>query len=457
MIHLPFYVVPLTHTDLEAARLCAKKLPPVAIPEVRLDLLPQGADAEKFIDSLKHHCIMSCRRVSEGGRWPDEDEAGRLELMKHGLKGRPRWVDLEWELGIPDWLNAELGHTRLLRSVHTRPGVFDIQTRLQNLPQGDAYKWVGHAGRLADNAAIKTALADAKNHRIVLSAFLQGTKGIVSRCMQGAWGGSFTYAAPDDATESSHGQIKLGTMMSWRCHKIHPGHGICGVIGSPVLQSAGPKYHNERFQKMFKDLIYLPLEADSPEEALEAMRLIPMLGASVTMPLKESLSALMGFNGPNNTIWHRADGDAWQVANTDAVALEHFLAELPKGPVLVLGSGGVAKTSVDVAAKMGHAAMHSRRTPLAVQDIAALAPVGAIQATSLGMGADAPLPFPDILEAALPTMRWAIDWVNREDTAFMAWAKGAGLKVVSGAELFEAQAAMQSRIFVGECGGGSGG
>jgi shikimate 5-dehydrogenase len=225
------------------------------------------------------------------------------------------------------------------------------------------------------------------------------------------------------------------------------------VIGSPVLQSAGPKYHNERFQKMFKDLIYLPLEADSPEEALEAIQRIPLLGASVTMPLKESLSALMGFNGPNNTIWHRADGDAWQVANTDAVALEHFLTELPKGPVLVLGSGGVAKTSIDVAAKRGHALMHSRRTPLAAQDIAALAPVGAIQATSLGMGTDDPLPFQDILEAALSTLRWAVEWVNREDTAFMAWAKDAGLRVVSGAELFEAQAAMQSRIFVGECGG----
>jgi shikimate 5-dehydrogenase len=130
-----------------------------------------------------------------------------------------------------------------------------------------------------------------------------------------------------------------------------------------------------------------------------------------------------------------------------------FLEKLPKGPMLILGSGGVAKASMGVAAKRGQGFMHSRQNPLAAQEIAALAPIGVIQATSLGMGGGDPLPFPEILEAVLPTLRWAVEWVNRDDTAFIAWAKGAGLRIVGGAELFEEQAALQSRIFIGECGG----
>jgi len=453
MSHLPFYVIPLTHSNWEEALAYAKKLPAEAIPEFRLDLLPD-VNPEEFVDALRHRCVVSCRRVSDGGRWPDADEAGRLEKIKASLGGKPHWIDLEWELEIPDWLNAELTHTRLLRSIHVAPGVFDLIPRLENLPKGDAYKWVGHASRLSDNAYVKSSLAWARDHHINLSAFLMGNKGIVSRCMQAVWGGGFTYAAPDNAEASALGQINLETMLSWRCHKLHSDYGLCGVLGSPVIPSAGAVFHNLRFKRSLKDLLYLPLETDTPEEAMEAIKSLSLLGASVTMPLKESLPALMNHPAPFNTIWHRADGQTWQSANTDAEALAFFMEKLQSGNVLVLGSGGVAKTSINVIEKMGRQGiMHSRRNPLPLSDIARFAPVGVIQATCLGMGLDNTLPFPDALNAALPTLRWAAEWVNRDDTAFNAWADKAGLQRVCGDELFKKQAMLQSVIFIRECGG----
>jgi 3-dehydroquinate dehydratase/shikimate dehydrogenase len=456
MSNLPFYIVPLTHSDWEAAASCAKKLPGEALPEIRLDLFPD-ADAERMVDSVKRKCIVSCRRARDGGRWPDGDEAGRLERLQLALKGRPHWFDLEWDLEIPPWLDADLMHTRLLRSFHAPPGVLDVEGMLRELPKGDAYKWVGHAIRLADNAAVKSALAWAKNHRIILSAFLMGEKGIAGRCMQSAWGGSFTYAAPNDAGPSAPGQLSLDLMMSWRCHRLHQGHGICGVVGSPVRQSAGPAFHNLRFQRFFKDLIYLPLEAASPEEVLEAAEALPLLGVSVTMPLKESLAAQLNCPSPINTIWRRSADDRWQWGNTDAEALSAFLDELPGGPVLVLGSGGVAKTSMAAIEKRGWPAMmHSRRIPQPLSDISAFGPVGAVHATSLGMDGDGALPFPDVLDAALPTLRWAAEWVNAESTAFAAWAEANGLRLVLGHELFEKQALAQSNIFIRECGGADG-
>lgn len=58
-----------------------------------------------------------------------------------------------------------------------------------------------------------------------------------------------------------------------------------------------------------------------------------------------------------------------------------------------------------------------------------------------------PLPFPDLLEAARPSLRWAVEWVYKERTAFAAWAEG--LEFVDGASLFEAQAEVQSSLFQG--------
>jgi 3-dehydroquinate dehydratase/shikimate dehydrogenase len=358
--------------------------------------------------------------------------------------------------------------------------VFDLDSRLEDLPRGDAYKWVGHASRLSDNARLKAPLAWARERCVALSAFLMGEKGVVSRCMQAAWGGAFTYAAPDDAEGSAPGQLRLGTMMSWRCHRLHRDYGICGVFGSPLGRSPGPDFHNLRFQRAFKDLIYLPLETADAAEALEAMEALPVLGASVTMPLKEamaeSLAASLGACAaapaalgtcaaapaapPINTIWRRAPGAPCGTANTDVDALAHFLKEgargkggAPPGPVLVLGGGGVAKASLAAAEKCGRRALaHSRRAPIPAREVAQLAPVGVVQATSLGMGEDDPPPFPDILDAALPTLLWAIEWVSRDGTAFGQWARAAGLKLVPGRELFERQAEAQSAIFVAECG-----
>jgi shikimate 5-dehydrogenase len=243
-------------------------------------------------------------------------------------------------------------------------------------------------------------------------------------------------------------------MMAWRCHRLHPDFGICGVLGSPITQSPGPTFHNPRFRRAFKDLIYLPLETGDAAEALDALDTLPVLGASVTMPLKERLAERLGAGGPINTLWRRAAGDAWLSTNTDQTALEHFLEKMPPGPVLVLGGGGVAKASLGAIVNCRRPALpHSRRTPLAASEIALTAPVGVIQATSVGMAEGDPLPFPEALDAALPSLSWAFEWVSREGTAFGSWAEAAGLTFVAGARLFEKQAELQSGMFVAGCGG----
>lgn len=432
MSRLPFYIVTLTHGSWEAALACARSLPSDALAELRLDLFPDH-DAATLVRDLGGRCLVTNRRISEGGR--AEDDMSRLERLRVAVDAGAAWVDMEWELAIPAWLDR--ARTNLLRSVHVGPGVFDLDGRVQALPEGDAFKWVGHAARLADNAKVKAALSRG----LPLSAFLMGPKGLPSRCLQGAWGGAFTYAAPDDAGPAAPGQVALGTMRSWACAGLAPGAPLLGVLGSPVLHSMGPAFHNPRFKGR---ALYLPLECADAEEAAEALTALAISCASITAPLKESLPLRLGLKGPLNTIWR--EGDAWCGANTDAEALKKALASRTKGTVLLLGSGGVASTSRAVLEILGFPVLQvSRNMPLSAAVVREAAPIGAIQATSLGMKVGDGLPFPEQLDAARSSLQWAVEWVYKERTAFADWA--AGLDLVNGATLFEAQAEQQSTIF----------
>jgi 3-dehydroquinate dehydratase / shikimate dehydrogenase len=448
---IPFFIVTLTHATWEEALECFKRLPAEAIPELRLDLYPEG-DLEEMIHSLRRYCVVTLRRASEGGRWKGTEEE-RMERLVLAAQSRPAWIDLEWDAHIPDALRNQRSHIRLIRSVHVAPGVFDLEERLKELPEGDAYKWVGHAQQLSDNAKVKPALAWARDHGISLSAFFQGAKGVASRCMQCAWGGSFTYACPDNGPAAAPGQIPISSMRSWRLHKLNRSHGLCGVLGSPVLHSKGPAFHNQRFQAGFKDLIYLPLECESAPEAAESLKKLSILGASLTAPLKETLPPLLGLQGPLNTIWHRAPGEPWQSANTDSLAIGEAIRKLPAGPVLLLGDGGAAQTTLQVLEQQRRTCIQVSRHRLKIPvQIAHAAPVGVIQATTLGMNPEDPMPFPELLEAAKPTLKWAVEWIYKEDTAFAQWARTSGLMLVDGGTLFESQATAQSKSFIGGCG-----
>jgi 3-dehydroquinate dehydratase type I len=450
---LPFHLVTLSHAAWEEALACAKGLGEDALPELRLDLFPD-LDPEALVDALKRRCLVTCRRVSEGGRWPDGDEAGRMAHLARALKGKPAWLDLEWDLPIPPEIQSARTYMRLLRSIHVPPGVFDLEDRLRDLPPGDAYKWVGWAGRLGDSGRLRKPLAWARDHGIRLAAFLMGPKGLPSRVMQAAWGGAFTYAAPDDGPPAAPGQLPLATLRAWRAARFHPGYGLCGVIGDPVLHSRGPAFHNPRLQKALKDLVYLPLLCGEAQEAVEALDALGILGLSTTAPLKLSLPEALGLPGPLNTLWRRQVGESWQGANTDAEGFGQALSNLEPGPVLLLGEGGVARTSRQVMESSGRTVLQvSRRSPVPAGEVAALAPVGIVQATSLGMAVDDPLPFPALLEVARPSARWVVEWIYKEDTAFALWAREAGLRIVEGATLFEAQAEGQSRRFIQGCGG----
>lgn len=445
---LPFFIVTLTHPTWEAAVACARSLPDDALPELRLDLFTEP-DAAQLVRDLGGRCMVSCRRASEFGRYSGDEES-RLARLRKAAEAGAAWIDLEWELELPPWLIALRPALKVLRSVHVGPGVFDLEERMNSRPDGDAFKWVGHADRLMDNTRLKVPLRRAQVAGVALSAFLMGSKGVASRCLQKAWGGAFTYAAPDDGVAAASGQIKLTTLKKWGCQHVTEHSGLCAVMGDPVLHSRGPAFHNPRFQQANKNLIYLPLECGDVDEAVEALDSLEVLGLSITSPLKESLPARLGLPGPLNTLWRRDVNEPWQGSNTDAEAMWVALEQLPQGPILLLGAGGAAESiRLQMERESQPYLQVSRKAPAQPGVVQAFAPIGVIQATSLGMKTGDPMPFPELLEAAQPTLRWAVEWIYKEHTAFSKWAQETGLDLVEGSVLFESQATAQSQRFLG--------
>lgn len=315
---LPFYIVTLSQGDWGEALAYARGLPAGVLPELRLDRFP-GSDPCALVTDLGRRCLVSCRRREDGGGWEGPEQA-RTELLGRAAEGRPLWLDLEWDLPIPSALEAHLCHLRLLRSLHVPAGVFDLGQRLQALPLGDAFKWVGEARRLAENAALRPTLAWARDRRIRLSAFLRGCKGWPSRCLQAAWGGAFTYAAPDGEPAAAPGQLPLALLQAWNCHRLGPTTGLCAAftLATPNAEASAP--FNALFRSSLKDLLHLSLPCGDAGELLEALDPLGVLGAALDPPFRDAVARALGLAGTPDTIWRRDTGSPWSGTDLEAPA-----------------------------------------------------------------------------------------------------------------------------------------
>ncbi len=130
---------------------------------------------------------------------------------------------------------------------------------------------------------------------------------------------------------------------------------VCGIFGFPISHSASPVMHHAAFQALKLDGSYTAFEI-SPKnikKAVEAIRLLNLTGMNVTIPFKEKvlpwldeLSPEARLMGAVNTI-HNVKGRLMGF-NTDArgfqMALEEDWGNSLKGKNLCLiGAGGAAR------------------------------------------------------------------------------------------------------------------
>jgi shikimate dehydrogenase len=149
---------------------------------------------------------------------------------------------------------------------------------------------------------------------------------------------------------------------------------VVGIWGCPVEHSLSPVMQNAAIEALNLPWSYLPflVHPDRIGQAVESVRALNLIGANVTVPLKELVAPLLdrlddtaARIGSVNTIVNR-DGVLWGYS-TDGAGLLWDLkdkAALPNtgGRVLVLGAGGSARAVVNGFAQAGFVVSLANRT-----------------------------------------------------------------------------------------------
>jgi shikimate dehydrogenase len=251
---------------------------------------------------------------------------------------------------------------------------------------------------------------------------------------------------------------------------------VVAVIGDPVRHSLSPAIHNAAFAALGLDLVYVafPVAAGRAVEAVEAVRLLDLVGLSVTMPHKAAVAASVDRCTPAarrlgavNCVFR--DGAHLVGDNTDGPGfLDAFIEATGRSVdgarVAVLGAGGAARAVIEAIGDAGAAdVVVVNRSAEPAARAAALAPVGrvggpgdvtaadvVVNATSVGMaGGPAPEGSP-VDPEVLREGQIVCDLVYQPRcTPLLAAARDRGLTTVGGVGMLVHQAARAFEAWTG--------
>lgn len=247
---------------------------------------------------------------------------------------------------------------------------------------------------------------------------------------------------------------------------------LIALLGDPVAHSLSPRFQNAAIRAAGLDGVYLALRCDA-ERLPGLLRGIAAAGGAgnVTVPHKrlaattvDERSEAVVRTGACNAFWYedgRVHGD-----NTDVTGFRAAVRELLGGPalgarVLVLGAGGAARAVVvalalDGAARVEVANRTSARAVQLVEDLRAGAGATSldalngpppreerydlvVNATSLGLREDDPLPLPP---EALSASAVALDLVcHLGGTRWVQLLEAHGVRATDGTEMLIRQGA----------------
>jgi len=256
-----------------------------------------------------------------------------------------------------------------------------------------------------------------------------------------------------------------------------------GLIGLSIQQSSSPAMHEMLGQLYHYPVSYQlhePLE--NTQEAFSAtlleMRATGYRGANITYPFKQlalhhcnSVDTAVKLVGATNTM--KISGSEIQGFNTDYTgfisAYRHRMGDQPAGKVLLIGAGGVGRAVAFGLFELGttevviydlypasatsladaiNAAGFNASTVTSEQLAAVAAECdGLVNCTPIGHYKTPGMP---ISAAAIGPQKWAFDAIYTPiDTEFLQCCANAGMKIVSGFDLFFYQALNAFEIFTG--------
>ena len=311
------------------------------------------------------------------------------------------------------------------------------------------------------------------------------------------------------AEQNKHGTVAPGQLdpteleCVYNYRHIDKNSTLFAIIGNPVGHSKSPHFHNHIFRTQHINACYVPIQCESVESFYHFTKLVPIAGFSITLPHKEQVIKYLDYIdmpvkmiGACNTVV--VQNGKWRGYNTDLHGFDfplHKMHILPtqnshatqnratppstqsahhlnQRRALIIGAGGVARTacfsllhhgyhicivnrsSTRLHTLINQISTHYDRTRIASFPLSKshLSHISAytqliIQTTSVGMHPHTtqdPLSF-----YPFRGNETVYDLVyNPEYTTLLRRAENAGCTVISGMEMFRAQADAQSAHFV---------
>jgi shikimate dehydrogenase len=234
----------------------------------------------------------------------------------------------------------------------------------------------------------------------------------------------------------------------------------------------GTRFHNHLYDALGLDYVYKAFSTTDLPAAIGGVRALGIRGCAISMPFKEDVIPLVDAMDPSaeviasvNTIVN--DDGRLSAFNTDFIAVATLLREhdVPTdAPVLLRGSGGMAKAVAYALREAGHrdgtVVARNERTGRALAEGAGFGwtaepPADArgavlVNATPIGMagGPEADdLPFPAAVVDAAATVFDVV--ASPPETPFVRRGREAGVPVITGAEVVALQAVEQFVLYTG--------
>ena len=371
----------------------------------------------------------------------------------------PSWVDLPMSVGGQTFafLKKKYPKTRFLCSVHDNqktPDLLSLYEKMQAIP-ADGYKIATKANSLLDSLRMLSFVEETR-----VLGLCMGPMGSITRVLAPFYGAPWMYAPVSLEESTAEGQLPLSTL--WPLFKGKQKPALFGLLGEELTKSRSAKVHQAVLEKLGISAFYCNAALKKKDVALFLEKAPAFFqGMSVTMPYKQTVcSFVQNAPGPSlNTL--KFEKMQTQGINTDGPAALDLLEQhgRVKGKrISILGSGGVALAIGHEAEKRGaigtvFGRVAGKKIPIFSKKVKSYAHFATvpyeicIQATPLGMEGSEQMP---ICKKDLRSECLVLDVVNRKETFFLQAAKEKKCTVISGVDLWIAQAALQYAFWFGE-------
>jgi 3-dehydroquinate dehydratase/shikimate dehydrogenase len=445
--------------------------------ELRLDFLRHEPRLGEILKRRKVPLIATFRRKEDGGIWNGSEEK-RRQLVRAAITLGFDYVDLEEDVAesVP-----RFGTTKRIVSLHDMQAMPDLGETWQRLSKldPDVIKIAGLGKKATDNFKFLRMIEKAT---VPTVGICMGEYGTASRVLGPKVGAPFTYCAFNPERIVAPGLLTFDQMRElYRGDEVNASTEVFGVIGDPIAHSMSPLVHNTAYRELGMNRVYLPFRVSEKvlSKFLDKFASAGIRGLSVTIPHKEAIVSrgtpadeLVAKSGAANTI-HVDEHGIYQLYNTDGpAAIASLLRAMGEDPsatkalsgkdVLILGAGGVARPIAFSLHAAGALVTIANRSPDRAQSLAHavgckfidwgmreshLAEI-VINCTKLGMSPD--VEQTPIGQGSMREKMIFFDTVyNPIMTQMLRLAQERGAKIVTGVEMFAAQAEAQFKIFTG--------